>query len=238
MLVVGPGKFETLGEHSPEILVTHLSDECKELFEIVRGLPELDTADFPNFCETIERSIRSPGGECYKMLEAKEKLFGNALSTYLRITFGLDKDDSPGAPFVLEVWPAGHYSPIHGHGGANAIIRVLHGEINARIFAMLSPNHGEPLPKELHLKKGQFTYIEPNRNQVHQLWNKSDNCCITLQCYQYSKTDKVQYEKFDYIDRKTNTIKGIDPKKDMGYVDFEETMRKEAAAGVGKLQYI
>lgn len=34
-----------------------------------------------------------------------------------------------GIPFVLEIWPAGHNSPIHNHGNAYGIVRVLHGDI-------------------------------------------------------------------------------------------------------------
>ena len=30
---------------------------------------------------------------------------------------------------MLEIWPAGHNSPIHNHGNAYGIVRVLHGDI-------------------------------------------------------------------------------------------------------------
>lgn len=33
--------------------------------------------------------------------------------------------DSPGVPYVLEIWPAGHFSPIHDHGDSNAVIKVV-----------------------------------------------------------------------------------------------------------------
>lgn len=48
--------------------------------------------------------------------------------TYLRVTVG---DNSSGAspgcsPYVLEVWPAGHSSPVHNHGSSFVVMKVLH----------------------------------------------------------------------------------------------------------------
>jgi hypothetical protein len=37
---------------------------------------------------------------------------------------GYNLGDSPGVPYVLEIWPVGHYSPIQDHGDANAAIKV------------------------------------------------------------------------------------------------------------------
>lgn len=42
---------------------------------------------------------------------------------------GLKAGSCAGIPFVLEIWPAGHNSPIHNHGNAYGIVRVLHGDI-------------------------------------------------------------------------------------------------------------
>ncbi len=43
-----------------------------------------------------------------------------------------------GIPFVLEIWPAGHSSPIHNHGNAYGIVRMLHGDITGAHPAPLS----------------------------------------------------------------------------------------------------
>jgi hypothetical protein len=68
----------------------------------------------------------------YKLLKSKSGEFGHEdfLGTYLRITLGYNLGDSPGIPYVLEIWPAGHYSPIHDHGDANAVIKVCLESVN------------------------------------------------------------------------------------------------------------
>ena len=40
---------------------------------------------------------------------------------------------SPGEPFVLEIWPPGHYSPIHDHGLAYGVTRMLHGSLHCTL---------------------------------------------------------------------------------------------------------
>ena len=37
----------------------------------------------------------------------------------------------------MEIWPVGHYSPVHNHSSANAIIRVFHGSINVSLYPFL-----------------------------------------------------------------------------------------------------
>ncbi len=39
---------------------------------------------------------------------------------------------------MLEIWPAGHSSPIHNHGNAYGIVRMLHGDITGAHPAPLS----------------------------------------------------------------------------------------------------
>lgn len=56
---------------------------------------------------------------CYEMLKAKSKEFGpdtNPLETYLRITLNENNGELPGIPYVMEIWPIGHYSAVHNHG--------------------------------------------------------------------------------------------------------------------------
>jgi len=96
---------------------------------------------FPDFSKAIEYSIATPGLWCYERLKQKENEFSKTdpqpMETYLRITLGQNSGESPGIPYVMEIWPVGHYSPIHNHGGANAIIRVLHGSIHVELFPYL-----------------------------------------------------------------------------------------------------
>jgi hypothetical protein len=92
--------------------------------------------------EAIENSIRDPSGWCYQRLQQKASEFSkdkpNYEETYLRITLGHANGESPGIPYVMEIWPAGHFSPVHSHAGAEAVIRVLEGGINVSLFHFLS----------------------------------------------------------------------------------------------------
>ena len=68
----------------------------------------------------------TPGCLLHETLDKKSGEFGESdpLETYLRVTLGQSVGNSPGIPYVLEIWPSGHYSPIHNHGGCNAVIKV------------------------------------------------------------------------------------------------------------------
>jgi hypothetical protein len=128
-------------------VAANLTRECQILYDNVAGDGfALDTPDFPEFSQAIEASILDPDGWCYKKLEEKANEFGvpNPDETYLRITLGINQGESPGVPFVMEIWPHGHYSPIHDHGGAAAVIKILHGEIDVSLYPMLSPHHETP----------------------------------------------------------------------------------------------
>jgi hypothetical protein len=92
----------------------------KKLYECVSGKNfVLDDKDFPDFSKAIENSILTPGLWCNTRLKEKSTEFSkdkpNLLETYLRITMGQNNGESPGSPYVLEIWPIGHYSPVHSH---------------------------------------------------------------------------------------------------------------------------
>jgi hypothetical protein len=189
----------------------------------------LDDKDFPDFSKAIERSIVTPGLWCYKRLQEKASEFGkpNIKETYLRITLGLNNGESPGIPYVMEIWPIGHYSPVHNHGGASAIIRVLHGKINVKLFPFLSKDVKEF--NEAVFKKGDITWISPTLNQVHQLHNLDMNTktCITIQCYMYENDDITHYDYFDYIDDEKGNIEQYEPDSDMDFISFKHLMKEE-----------
>ena len=89
----------------------NLSAECQRLYANVAGANiVLDTPDFPDFSQAIERSVNTEGLLCQQLLQKKSSEFGedNYKTTYLRITLGADLGNSPGPPYVLEIWPAMH----------------------------------------------------------------------------------------------------------------------------------
>lgn len=203
----------------------------KKLYECVSGKNfVLDDKDFPDFSKAIENSILTPGLWCNTRLKEKSTEFSkdkpNLLETYLRITMGQNNGESPGSPYVLEIWPIGHYSPVHSHAGANAIIRVLYGNIHVRLFPYLSPkvqSFGSAT-----FKKDDITWVNTTLNQTHQLINpKSNNkTCITIQCYMYDEADNGHYDYFDYID--ADGIKQqYEPDSDMDFIKFKALMKEE-----------
>jgi len=193
----------------------------------------LDSPDFPDFSKAIEQSINTPGLWCNTRLQQKAGEFGKVpqpLETYLRITLGQNNGDSPGIPYVMEIWPIGHYSPVHNHGGANAIIRVLHGSINVSLFPYLCDSEGvEPFATK-EFKVNDITWISTTLNQVHQLKNleTNDTACITIQCYLYDNDDKTHYDYFDYLGDK-NAKNQYEPDSDMDFLEFKKLMQKEWA---------
>jgi hypothetical protein len=203
----------------------------KKLYECVSGKNfVLDDKDFPDFSKAIENSILTPGLWCNTRLKEKSTEFSkdkpNLLETYLRITMGQNNGESPGSPYVLEIWPIGHYSPVHSHAGANAIIRVLHGNIHVRLFPYLSPkvqSFGSAT-----FKKDDITWVNTTLNQTHQLINpKSNNkTCITIQCYMYDEADNGHYDYFDYIDA-DGVKQQYEPDSDMDFIKFKALMKEE-----------
>jgi hypothetical protein len=191
----------------------------------------LDDSSFPQFSQAIEYSILNENGWCNKKLKEKSTEFNkdkpNLLETYLRITLGQNNGESPGIPYVLEIWPSGHYSPIHNHGSSNAIIRVLHGSINVKLFPFLSNEEVEPFAIQ-DFNKDDITWISPTLNQTHQLKNHEYNVetCMTLQCYLYDEESRSHYEYFDYADD-SGKIQQYEPDSDMDFIDFKKLMKEE-----------
>jgi predicted metal-dependent enzyme (double-stranded beta helix superfamily) len=206
----------------------NLSLTSQKLYDCIAGKQfTLNTPDFPDFTRAIEYSIATPGKWCYERLKQKANEFNkdkpNPNETYLRITLGENNGESPGIPYVMEIWPSGHFSPIHNHGGSSAVIRVLNGSINVSLFPFLSLDELTPFGSA-DFKKDDITWISPSLNQVHQLKNMGKNTCITIQCYMYEDTDTAHYDYFDYLD----TTKGqFEPDSDMDFIEFKKTIKEQ-----------
>ncbi len=209
----------------------NLSIVAQKLYDCIAGKQfVLNSPDFPQFSQAIEHSISTPGKWCYERLKQKATEFDkdkpDEKETYLRITLGENNGESPGIPYVMEIWPSGHYSPIHNHAGASAVIRVLHGAINVSLFPFLSGDELEPFGKA-DFKQGDITWISPTLNQVHQLKNTDTRTtCITIQCYMYEDENKKHYDYFDYLDADGKTQQ-YEPDSDMDFLEFKKLMKKE-----------
>lgn len=210
-----------------------LSPAAQALYNCVAGEKfVLNTPDFPDFTDAIEYSIRTPGLWCNTRLAQKANEFSKdpqPLETYLRITLGENNGDSPGIPYVMEIWPVGHYSPIHNHSGANAVIRVLHGTIHVTLYPFLCDQQESVEPfATADFVKDDITWISSTLNQVHMLKNLESNpsACITIQCYLYDTDDTTHYDYFDYLGNK-NAKQHYEPDSDMDFLEFKECIRKE-----------
>jgi hypothetical protein len=214
--------------------VANLSPIAQKLHNCISGKAfTLNTPEFPDFVKAIEASIATPGLWCYERLKQKANEFSkdkpNPAETYLRITLGENNGESPGIPYVMEIWPVGHYSPVHNHGGANAVIRVLNGSIHVRLFPFL----GAAAPfGEADFKKGDITWMSSALNTVHQLKNLETNkdTCITIQCYLYDEEDLAHYDYFDYLDETGTVVQQYEPDSDMDFVAFKALMKQEWGA--------
>lgn len=214
------------GTHMP---VANLPITSQKLYNCIAG-PNfcLETPEFPDFYKAIELSIATPGCWCYETLKKKATEFSkdrpNILETYLRITLGQNNGESPGVPYVMEIWPAAHYSPVHSHAGAEAVIRVLEGGIHVDLYPYLS-KEATPFAAG-NFVKGDIMWISPTLNQTHQLKNTTGSTCVTIQCYMYDGTDDKHYDYFDYLDE-TGAVQQYEPDSDMDFVRFKELMLDE-----------
>ena len=213
---------------------SQLSPASQTMYNCISGDKfVLNTPDFPDFSDAIEYSIRTPGLWCNTRLKEKSTEFGSdPLETYLRITLGQNNGESPGIPYVMEIWPVNHYSPIHNHAGASAVIRVLHGSIHVSLYPYLCNDAEgvEPFGTQ-DFTKNDITWISPTLNQIHMLKNLASNTetCITIQCYMYESANTEHYDYFDYLGEKYAKHQ-YEPDSDMDFLAFKEKMRAEWSA--------
>jgi hypothetical protein len=215
--------LEALADNSVSV-IADLPNACQLLYANIAG-PKVNLSpdDFPEFAQAIQYSINTPDGLCNKKLQEKDPIFG-----YLRVTIDSNLGDSPGQPYVLEIWPAGNGSPIHNHGEACAVIKVLHGQIKVSWFSALSPEITRAWGSTI-AHAGEITFLSPNYYQIHQLFNPSPKVggdfCATIQCYRYPDDNTRHYEYFDYIE--DGTIKQFMPDSDWTYLEFKSLIRQE-----------
>lgn len=214
--------LEILAENTATV-IADLPTACQRLYANVAGSGvNLCPDDFPEFAQAIQYSITTPGALCNTRLAEKDPQFG-----YLRVTIDPNLGDSPGQPYVLELWPAQNGSPIHDHGDACAVIKVLHGQIKISLFSTLSPEITQPW-KSLIATQGDVTFLTPDYYQIHQLFNPTEaggEFCATIQCYRYSDDNTQHYEYFDYIEG--HTIQQFTPDSDWDYLTFKALIKAE-----------
>ena len=180
--------------------------------------------------DAIRHSLTTEGCLLYGKVKEKQfqNQFANPAESYLRITMGCEIGKSPGHPYVLEIWPSGHSSPIHNHGNASAVIKVLHGTVNVNIFnkhinAMTV--NSEPL-KSFDLSEGQVSWMSKDWFQTHQLRNLTNDYCATIHCYQFEDSDEDHWPFFDYVSSK-NVVEEFLPNTDITFIQMRDIVLEE-----------
>ena len=201
-----------------------LPEACRELYEnVAAGDVSLDVPDTePKLTDAIKYSINTEGKILYNKLKEKGDM------EYLRVTVGHDRGASPGVPYVLEIWPKDSHSPIHNHGNAYAVIKVLYGEINITVYnkTWKDASTQEEL-KSFVAKKGDVTWLSPNWYQTHKLSNLSSEFCATIQCYKYGPEDYLNWPYFDYLDGKEEGVHEFYPDSDFDFLEMRKDLLLE-----------
>ena len=252
--VIDSENITLLGLAKSKCLVSaNLPPACKILYEIISKM-ELDCepqvlggkkeSDWPKdemklkLSDAMRYSLNTEGCLLYEKLKEKKNRsqFGNPKETYLRITAGCSVSNSPGIPYVLEIWPSGHYSPIHNHGNASAVIKVMHGTINASVYnKQINTMHADSEPlTQFDLEKGQVTWMSKEWFQTHKLWNRSDDYCATIQCYQYEEDDTDHWPFFDYVSSAKSRVEEFLPNTDITFLEMREKVLEEYGEYVDK----
>ena len=205
-----------------------LPETCRELYETVGAADvSLDVSGIkPELSDAIKYSINTEGKILSEKL--KEKKEKGMDSTYLRVTLGEDRGASPGVPYVLEIWPKDSKSPIHNHGNAYGVIKILHGEINITVYNKTWKDASTQ--EELNsfvAKKGDVTWLSPNWYQTHKLSNLSNEFCATIQSYKYGPEDYLNWPYFDYLDGKEEGVHEFYPHSDFDFLEMRKDLLRE-----------
>ncbi|XP_033100247.1 uncharacterized protein LOC117103746 [Anneissia japonica] len=226
-----------------------LPKECLELYTNVTAknvdlaLMEDDSCPDFNLVDAIRNSIRTPDALLHGILKSKEGEFGKSdpRQTYLRITLGHEFGNSPGVPYVLEIWPSDHGSPIHNHGNSYGVIRVLHGGLTINVYNKTSqvkqsttytPDDQDYM-FDFNVKKDDVTWISPNWYQTHKLWNNTDDFCATIQCYKYGENDNTHWPYFDYV-ASCNVMDEFEPNSDLTFTELFNKLKDEFLSSKSK----
>eukprot|EP00961_Rhodomonas_salina_P057650 774868-Rhodomonas_salina.1 len=221
--IVSSKAFEVAGMMAPNKLprlAQKLYDNVKDqsLRELSKAIDlKMDLGDL------IHQSLTTKGCILYGMLDDKKNLAReagmNPKQTYLRIAYGTPNAQAPGHPFILEVWPPGHSSPVHDHAGTFSAIKVLKGTLRNSQFAMLSDlphHHAQKKIATTTLKEGDITWIHPFRFQIHQVKNVGAQTAISFHTYEYPDQNVKTMKGFDYIHPNGKHVTGASPVCDCG----------------------
>ena len=214
----------------------------------------------PGLAAAIAASLASPSGLLRRTLAAKA---ARGAPGYLRVGVaprcgGL----APGEPFVLELWPAGSASPVHGHGGCCGGFVVLHGACTLRTFNSLdggepaalappstttttttttAPTTRPPLFEGV-CPPGTVGWFDHTRHQVHSIaaavpLDVPGAFCATLQAFRYAGDDDVASPFMEIEGREEvagcPVVCDVDPESDFEFTALAAALLAEHAGAGG-----
>eukprot|EP00112_Aurelia_sp_Birch-Aquarium-sp1_P008432 Seg1928.7 transcript_id=Seg1928.7/GoldUCD/mRNA.D3Y31 product="hypothetical protein" protein_id=Seg1928.7/GoldUCD/D3Y31 len=211
---------------------------CKELYSNIRNT-ELEYPAHPNYpgiklSDAIRYSLNTKGMMLANIIKTKQekKKPDKKSEVYIRVTLGPDMRTGPGVAYVLELWPSKCRSPIHNHGAACAVIKVLYGQIQTKVFNKGSnPPTTKDFIKKFDAVKDDVTWMDSNWYQSHQLVNTTNDYCATIQCYKYAAGDTIHWPGFDFIavgeQDQEHVLDTFIPNSDATFQKLRDTVLKE-----------
>ena len=211
------------------VIPEDLPEEGRRLFKRIENLGNSDIDK--KLIDAINFSLYTKDCLLYERLKEKKFNSKDPNMTYLRVPFGYDvgAPGQPGQPIVLEIWPKGHYSPVHNHGDSVAVIKLLSGTLRSEWYNPLSDNYNE-IPKVIKsaiLHKNDLTWMTPCYYQTHKLISiDKDKAAVSIQGYAHIHSSNP-YEKykdfFNFILPTSPKLIEFYPNRDFIF-DFKEFM--------------
>ena len=85
---------------------------------------------------------------------------------------------------LVLVWSPGKGSPIHDHGNAHCLMKILRGNLTETRYAFPDPT-GPAQPMQVISERthaeNAVAYMADELG-VHRVWNKSDDFAVSLHC--------------------------------------------------------
>jgi hypothetical protein len=157
--------------------------------------------------------------------------------------FGIDETEADhhlgdfGSPVVLEIWPGGHYSPIHSHGTTSGIVYCLTGQVDVMAYKSLAWD-AEKMAL-LTLTPGQCAWLTDKHFAVHKVHCPMAEGNFAATFHVYLNRDELPLltsapkpdtrDVFDYIDEDTpHAQKAFDTYSDLSWAVLRREMAKRA----------
>lgn len=143
-----------------------------------------------------------------------------------------------GSPVVLEIWPAGHYSPIHSHGKTTGIIYCLTGQIDVMLYEELKWE-AKKLAL-LTLTPGQCAWLSEEHFPVHKVFCPMPKGNFAATFHVYLNKDELPLlqaepkpdtrDQFDFVEEKEKHEKQtFATYSDLSWAILRKEMAKYAA---------